>query len=491
MKLLKNTRKKIVTLAVASAFGGVAMMSAPAHAMNVAQDGKGEVLLFPYYTVKNGFDTLFSVINTSDRTTLFKIRFREAKNSREVRDFDVALSPHDIWNGVITIDGTDGATLRSFDKSCTSPPLPAGPNGSGQIAFSSIGYDGSDALYPYDNGGRNLSRVQEGYFEIIEMAHSTVPESAITAASVIEYATQHVSGVPRACSTFDAAFLNPANLLNGPNGSGAFSTFTAPANVLVGSATLINVGSGKAMDATPTAIQAFQDTVTMIGPPAVGVPTLSSGELAPTAYQLINGVPTTTPITEVVVPASVEAVSVLLVANNLINEYASGGTATSGAKTDWVVTFPTKHYYTDEGLTTVQPPFAELFPPNGQSCDPISLSIYDREEKTQVTVGQNQFSPIPSGPGGVSLCNEVNVLSFNNGAVLGSSVQLSVDTSTVGTSGWANLALTATGAWSTGFTGLPAIGFNAIERNNSVEAGNNRNYGSGREHAKTIVPGGA
>ena len=93
MKLLKNTRKKVVTLAVASALGGVAMMSAPAHAMNVAQDGKGEVLLFPYYTVKNGFDTIFSVVNTSDRTTLFKIRFREAKNSREVRDFTVPLSP--------------------------------------------------------------------------------------------------------------------------------------------------------------------------------------------------------------------------------------------------------------------------------------------------------------------------------------------------------------------------------------------------------------
>jgi len=219
MKLLKNTRKKVVTLAVASALGGVAMMSAPAHAMNVAQDGKGEVLLFPYYSVLNGFDTIFSVTNTSDRTVLFKVRWREAKNSREVRDFNVALSPHDVWTAGVTINGS-GALVRTFDKSCTSPILPAGPSGSTQVDFTSVGYDGSDPAFPYDNGGRALSRVQEGYFEVIEMAISTIPESSITSAAAIEYNTQHVSGVPRNCAVFDNAFLDAANLVNAASGSG-------------------------------------------------------------------------------------------------------------------------------------------------------------------------------------------------------------------------------------------------------------------------------
>lgn len=498
MKLLKNTRKKVVTLAVASALGGVAMMSAPAHAMNVAQDGKGEVLLFPYYTVKNGFDTIFSVVNTSDRTTLFKIRFREARNSREVRDFNVALSPHDVWTGGVTISGADGALVRTFDKSCTSPILPAGPNGSGQVEFTSIGYDGSDAQFLYDNGGRNLSRVQEGYVEIIEMAWSTIPEAAIPAAGTsIETVTQHVAGVPRSCATFDAAFLDPANLVNGPVGSGVFSTFTAPANVLVGNATLINIASGQAYDATPTAIQAFQDSNTIIFPPGGTGPSLADGEdsllpAAVTANMLINGVaqPLPVPTRAPLIATSVDAVSTLLMANSLINEYASGGTETSGAKTDAVVTFPTKHHYTDDGLI-LNPgiaPFAQAFTPAGQSCDPIGLSIYDREEKTQVSVGQNQFSPAPSGPAGAALCNEVNVVTFNGGAVLGSSVQLSVDTSTVGTSGWFNLVLTGTAPLN-GLSGLPAIGFSAVQRNNSVEAGNNRNYGSGSEHARNVVLG--
>lgn len=499
MKLLKNTRKKVVTLAVASALGGVAMMSAPAHAMNVAQDGKGEVLLFPYYTVRNGFDTIFSVVNTSDRTVLFKVRFREAKNSREVRDFNVALSPHDVWTAGVTASGADGALVRTFDKSCTSPILPAGPNGSTEVGFTSLGYDGSDSQFVYDNGGRNLSRVQEGYIEVIEMAYSTVPESQITSANVIEFATKHVNGVPNSCTTFDQSFA--PLVLTDPK----WASFTAPANVLVGNATLINVASGKAIDATPTAIQGFQDQNAIIFAPGDLQPSLADGNVGPTVNMLVDGALAAVTITPAIVPGSVEAVSALITANSLINEYASGGTETSGARTDWVVTFPTKHHYTDSPISTftqaqTQPPFHQAFQPTGQSCDPISLSLYDREEKTTTTVNSTDFSPRPTGPGGVSLCNEVNVLNFTNSTsplvVLGSSVQLAVNTAPVGSSGWASLNLRATdgtespvvGLWAaTGLTGLPAIGFSAIERNNSVDAGNNRNYGSGSDHARTVV----
>ncbi|MBL8495360.1 MAG: hypothetical protein JNM37_14065 [Rhodocyclaceae bacterium] len=503
MKLLKNTRKKVVTLAVASALGGVAMMSAPAHAMNLAQDGKGEVLLFPYYTVKNGFDTLLSVVNTSDRTTLFKIRFREARNSREVRDFNVALSPHDVWTGGVTVNG-GGALFRTFDKSCTSPDKDqwtAGPSGSFQVDFTAIGYNGSDPLYPYDNGGQDAGRVQEGYLEIIEMAHSTVPESSITSASVIEFATQHVSGTPRACATFDAAFNDPTNLVNSTTGSGVFSTFTAPANVLVGSATLINIASGQAYEATPTAVQAFQDTSTILFPPGDNRPSLATGEAAPTAYQFLNSNAnlgttgqTATAITEVVVPASVEAVSALLSADSLINEYASGSTDTSSAKTSWVVTFPTKHHYTDEGLTAAQPPFANLFPPTGRSCDTVSWKYWDREEATKGGGGKTVFSPAPSGQPADALCYEVNVLTFNGGDIFGTTVPLNVVTTDIGTAGWMRLTLTSPTPWAaTGATlsGLPTIGFSVIERNNSVDAGNNRNYGSGQPHAKETRLSGA
>ena len=52
MKL--NIRKKFVSLAVASAVTGGAMMAIPAQAMNVSQNQVGQVLLFPYYSAQIG-----------------------------------------------------------------------------------------------------------------------------------------------------------------------------------------------------------------------------------------------------------------------------------------------------------------------------------------------------------------------------------------------------------------------------------------------------
>ena len=98
-------------------------LSAPVQAINLAPNGKGEVLIFPYYTVSNGFDTLISVTNTSDRTVLANLRLREAKNGRPVREFHLALSPHDVWTGAVTTDGSGGALIRSFDATCTAPAL--------------------------------------------------------------------------------------------------------------------------------------------------------------------------------------------------------------------------------------------------------------------------------------------------------------------------------------------------------------------------------
>ena len=186
MNMIK-TRKKLVALAVASAMGGAMLASAPAHALNVSQDEVGQVLLFPYYTVKNGFDTLFSIVNTSDRTVVAKIRWREALNSREVRDFNIILSPHDVWNGAVTATAAGGALVRTFDKTCTAPVLPASTtfSGSTEVAFTSIGYDGSDASFNYDNGGTAIGRTQEGYFEVIEMASSLIPGANLRVCAVV------------------------------------------------------------------------------------------------------------------------------------------------------------------------------------------------------------------------------------------------------------------------------------------------------------------
>ncbi len=483
MKLL-NARKKVLTLAVASAMGGAVMMAAPAQAMNVSQNNVGEVLIYPYYTVKNGFDTIFSVVNTSNRTAAFKIRFREALNSREVLDFNVVLSPFDVWNGSVTASG-NGGVVRTYDQTCTSPIMPnsATAPGARELPFTSLAYDGTDTRpeFGLDGAGTSITRAQEGYYEVILMAVSS--QDVNQSSNVVEYNAKHVSGTPRDCTKVDAAFLSGATI------AANFTGFSAPENILKGHSTFIDVATGKAVDATPTHIEDFS-AATMLFTPGDLSPDLGDGDGSGTVYGLNNGATWNAGFI-----GSEHGVSGLLAADAVINEFAASG---SGAQTDWIVTFPTKHHYVDRVLEGFNDPFYQQFDyilstnptvRRGKSCDNVAPVLYNREEGT-VTPGGTVPSPAPQGSARV-LCYEANVITFNNSNVFGTGVNHeNMDTSAVGSSGWMMLGLNiAEDASSRNIgTGLPVIGFAAIMRNNASEAGNNRNYGSTEEHTYMATP---
>lgn len=481
-----NIRKKLVPLAVASAVSGGAMLAAaPAYAMNVSQDNVGQVLLFPYYTVKNGYDTLFTVTNTTNKTAVFKVRFREALNSREVRDFNVILSPYDHWGAGVTSTATGGALVRTYDKTCTSPALPASATHSGatEVAFTNELYSGNFK----DGGSEDIGRVQEGYFEVILMGVSTRDTAVST--NTVEYNAKHVNGVPRDCAKVDAQFL-PANIAS------VQSTFTTPENILKGHVTYINVASGKAIDAEPTAIENFQVTTQIVAEPGDLIPSLASGTPAGNAEYFANGVHTPDGYAPGAVPGSVDGVSKLLRASSIINEFATG----AGASTSWVVTFPTKHHYTDQYTPVTGPtnmagpvlagPFSEWFSGTaaaagtnvstaGKSCDTITVDLVNREEGRVQTVDSTQFSPYNPSSTTVSLCYEANVIDFNSSSVFGTGTnRLGINTSGVGSAGWA--ALTFTEAPAVTFGGLPAIGFSAIMRDAESAT---VNYGSSTAHS--------
>jgi hypothetical protein len=477
---MSNIRKKLVSLAVASAVtGGAMMMAAPAHAMNVSQDNVGQVLLFPYYTVKNGFDTVFTVTNVSNYTAVFKVRFREALNSREVRDFNVILSPNDHWGAAVTTT-TDGALVRTYDKTCTSPRLPgmvlnadrATAGVKGEVAFTNALYTGIYA----DGASQAMDRVQEGYFEVILMGVSDRDPNVST--NTLEYNAKHVSGVPRDCAAVDALFLDTVTNLG---------YMAPPENILKGHVMYINVANGKSIDAEPTAIENFQTVFNIMAPPSDVVPDLRDGDDPADITFMANGVVVTVPG----VTGSQNAVTGLLSATSVINEFATG----AGAATSWVVTFPTKHHYTDAYTSsgtssgTASAPFSDWFYSDGKSCDNISMSLYNREEGTVVSVDDTQFSPYnPSNPT-VALCYEANVIDFNSSSVFGAGTnRLAVDTSGVGTSGWAQVNFTETPAAVTGLNsilGLPTIGFAAVMRDAESAT---VNYGSSAEHTYLRAP---
>jgi len=501
MKMVNKPRKSLVAVALASVVGTAALLSAPAQAANIAQDGIGEVLLFPYYTVKNGWDSYVHLTNTSTTdTVLAKIRFREAKNSREVRDFNVILSPNDQWTAAVTQDG-EGAKLVTFDTSCTSPILPLVDAAAGkrEIGFTSIGYDGSDANFNYDNGGRGIERTQEGYLEVIVMG---VSDAATTnSANVIEFNAKHVNGVPRNCATVDASFLVGDDTTE-LSTLGNFTTFDAPENVLKGFSTLINVASGQSVGVEPTVVANFRSVTPIIYQPGSLFPSLATGDLNGDFTFFDDAADAV--VTDVA-PFSEDGVSMLLQRRFVVNEFSTA--AAANVKTDWVVTFPTKYNYVDDGgvgsvVGTPVAPFSEWFAKAptvltnnlGKSCVSIQLDQFGREEQVAQSTSSTTFSPRPAGPSGAQLCNEVNVLTFNGSNVLGSSVQaFDISTTAVGQAGFGRLrlapAVVTAGAegdltvGNTTYLGLPVIGFALTTRNNAAEAGNNRNYSTAEPHS--------
>jgi hypothetical protein len=198
--------------------------------------------------------------------------------------------------------------------------------------------------------------------------------------------------------------------------------------------------------------------------------------------------------------------------NNVYNEFVLDVSTKSG--TDWVVTFPTKREYVFAGTGLAQKLFENNFTASG-SCDTVTLTQYDREERT--IVSQGTFSPPPPTLTD-SLCWEANVISYvypqgsatpAQSTVLGSKNFSTVKTDFV--NGWVSLAFplvgsrhmlegpgstvfnTATGITSatatTSFNGLPVIGFAAITfENGQLSLGPGllqSNYGGNFNHKTT------
>jgi hypothetical protein len=188
------------------------------------------------------------------------------------------------------------------------------------------------------------------------------------------------------------------------------------------------------------------------------------------------------------------AVSAALTHTNVINEWSRRSNPAAGwvTATDWVLTFPTKNFFVDNdpgnryagrntgrGNATASPgpafpdPFTQMFVDTsvnpavrrGSSCDAISLTLRDREERSSAGLG---FSPGASP----QLCYEANVLTFNQGLILNSPLAASVNYTDPFLYGWMNIGLNSVvnGTATTTNSGLPVVGFAITSRDDSATA---------------------
>src|SRR5439155_22375469 len=196
---------------------GALGVTGAAQAVNVNPNGLGQVLLYPYYTVRadnliNPYNSLLSVVNSTNSVKAVKVRFVEGVDSQEVLDFNLFLSPNDVWTTAILPDAGGGGKIVTTDRSCTIPVIPAAG-----VPFVNFQYAGSNS----DGGTDVLDRTKEGYVEIIEMATYIPGSSTATGAT-------HVSGTPT-CKIDDATAALQAQ---------------APGGGLFGGISLVNVLSG-------------------------------------------------------------------------------------------------------------------------------------------------------------------------------------------------------------------------------------------------------
>lgn len=434
--------KKSLSQAIAAAtlLGAAAAANA---AININPGGEGQALLYPYYTVENPANngsanyTALHITNTTDEFKAVKVRFRRFTDSADVLNFNLYLSPQDMWTGAVVADDNGQPKLISADSSCISH-FPNGlatdaPNGQPFLG-KVIGAD------QYDT-----SDMTKGHIEVIEMASwssskydtfgNRIFEGTADRAKVIDgvsvaEAIEHIVDANGDRVPGNCAAINESWKINGhwgklygmyaasasyPNGDLAGSPFTymdlggQPTGGIYGNAYVINPDEAWSSSFAPVAIDELYVPAGNPGDDAVVVnnnhhapkyelPSLHGGDNVPlweVGGQRLSGLI----VNENHMMADRHDIRSLFYKDSVRADYTLNGP--SQVSTELVLTYPMK--YTDNKYH--------------QSAAWMRATFYDREEDRVVAeVDSWQLSPwMPENPELLNkLNNEVNVIRLEN-----------------------------------------------------------------------------
>jgi len=529
-------RKNLLALSVTAALGSLGL-STGVQAMGLI-DGVGSagVPLFgtsgglgthhvvPFFSAAGGNATLLSVTNT-DTTNgkAIKVRFRGATNSDDLYDFQIFLSPGDMWTAAVS-KGADGrAQIVTSDASCTNPATVSG-------SFSTVRVD--PGLSADDKAAQTL----EGYVEFITMANVSTSVVGTTASNALYTAIKHVNGVApcRTTTAGAAAFAklndDPANTLAAYEAGLDNPTGGVGVNWTIVNTLNATAYSGEASSWAPVAQQNVPGNIVFWPQVQKTVTQTDTAQLALfTADPVINsaaratgfaGATTTLPdqldlpdlSTAYGTGTSSQQVSFMQIFMHndpVINEYWTG--AEIAAKTDWLFTFPTRRYSAGVIYGATSAAATATFNPNtlnffvGAGDQPtfsaanLSLQTSDigtmkgaklclknvtqgfgftgREEQTQAPdPTQVVVSPQPvNTPSAVYLCGEASIVALGNAGT--SALEAVITRNTVSSPfiatnpyGWASIGLN-----------LPLIGSSYMKANNGVQ-----NYGFRYQHKGAV-----
>lgn len=493
-------KKNFLALSISAMIGGLGFAGAAnAAELEVAESGTGHILVMPYYNAQNGNQSVFHLTNTDQKNgKAVKVRFRGASNSDDVLDFQIFMSPGDVWTAAVA-QGADGrAHLVTADTSCTLPKIPAAGVSFVTDRLTKKGWSADD----------KAEQTREGYVEILNM--SDIPNG-----SDLYKAVKHTAGAgtaPCTSSVLNATLgLDDATVLTGgaykvPGSVSGNDDLVPPTGGLTGQWYIQNVEQTTTYSGVAGAInpQAGSTAVNVFSPQKNGAaqletadPLMASGVLPAMHYDVPD---LSTPYTAASTTAAKQAeeLTAALARTSVMNQYATD--AGIFAKTDWVFSMPTRRYtiaanyaadvsqkvdttttgsavaadayrvingdvtaasniFTTAGNTSVNT--------KGQICvTAASSTFFDREEQLQEDGAV--FSP--GTPTKTELCGEVSVLAFSaDASALGATVARQ-NVAAPYTNGWGNVTFAA--------AGVPMLGNAFIKlQNNEAQPGVSGTYG--------------
>jgi hypothetical protein len=347
-------RTKQLVAALASIFA-----TSLAHAVHVSPHGTGQVLIYPYYTVRsaNGaaYNTLVTVVNTSNQTKALKVRFLEGRRGAQVMDFNLFSSPNDVWAGAVAATA-DGTRLLTADNSCVLPS---------DLFTAAAKNEFRNQAYLNDTGPSDLDRTREGHIEVIEMG-------VITNTVVTGYIRQQNIDIRINCAPLEGIYATGTIITTLPN------EFAPPSGGLTGRAVIISPANGAAYGYDATALDAWSETpqFTKAG---------SEAPLLGAANPPVSLVQTSEGVVNATWASGRDAVTAALMRSAISNEFSVEAATTS--ETDWVITYPTKREYVDVGTGPARALFFQNFnmisASAGGSCDALEAAVYNRETGTR------------------------------------------------------------------------------------------------------------
>lgn len=490
-------KKNVLATSIAALIGGLSLAGgasaavidtgATATVLEINGDGKGHILLVPYYNASQGMSTVINLVN-SDLVNgkALKVRFRGANNSDDVFDFTLFLSPGDVWSGAV-VNNNGSAALQTNDNSCVLPDN-AGINSNTPINFvtSRLGADGTT----------NTKGALEGYVEVLNMAD--IPPPAAT--GNLYKATKHVNGVaPCFSNTTEYATLLTQLSVSPADAAAAAATGLAnPTGGLFGNWTIINTSQVSSWGGGASAVEA-RDVAGGVAAPANIVfypqindavlepiaeltadPLLVQGQVVPRQYDLPDLSTPYLPANLGTPDVQADDLTGALAVTAVQNEYITS-TSVVGS-TDWVFSMPTRRYHVALDYNAAGPEYrvfriaphapSTYFTAGNTSVDSSAARINAAGERS-ICVGlgsgavnyrdRSEREPAPGGfvispnqpAAGLSFCGEASVLSFNStgSQVLGATIgQNNIALSAGFNSGWASINTNNGGA------GFPILG---------------------------------